>query len=193
MNGVIERIFSVIKEKALEILINAKLNDTAQKILWEEVVHKCEHIRNSMDTTVSTTSPFENIYGEKPNIIGLFLEFGRIGYVTKREIFKNQMTDKTFKVIMVRYAGNHTRDTYKLYNLETKRVIMTIDVKWEDWKNTIPADTVKMFCEVEKEDLVPGIEEDVIRTSKPEENMPVYVVPNEGERVRPDEIYEKSS
>ena len=82
--------------------------------MWTEAVNTCERVRNSMVTTGSTTGLFGNIYGEKPNIIGLFLEFGRIGYVTKREIFKNQMIDKTFKVIMMRYAGNHTRNTYKL-------------------------------------------------------------------------------
>ena len=48
------------------MLLNAKLNDTAQKMLWEETVHTCEHVRNSMATTGSTTSPFEIFYGENP-------------------------------------------------------------------------------------------------------------------------------
>ena len=39
MNGFIERIFAVIKEGALEMLLNAKLNGTAQKMLWAETVH----------------------------------------------------------------------------------------------------------------------------------------------------------
>ena len=105
----------------------------------------------------STTSPFETLYGEKPKIVGLFLEFGRIGYVTKRDKFRKQMTVKTFKSIAVGYVDNNTRDTYKLYNPETKRVVMTRDVTWADWKMTNPAETLKMFREAEKEDLVPGI------------------------------------
>ena len=60
------------------------------------------------------------------------------------------MTDKTFKAIMMGYSDNHTRDMYKLYNPETKRVIMTRDVKWLDWKMTDPAETLKMFCKAEK-------------------------------------------
>ena len=32
------------------MVINAKLNDTAQKILWEEAVHMRECARNSMGT-----------------------------------------------------------------------------------------------------------------------------------------------
>ena len=75
------------------------------------------------------------------------------------------MTDKIFKTIMVGYADIHTRDTYKSYNPETKRVIMTRDVKWSDWKMTDPVETPNMFQEAEKEDLVPGIEEVIIPTS----------------------------
>ena len=41
LNGVIEGIFSVIKEGALDMLLNEKLNDTNQKIMWEESVHTC--------------------------------------------------------------------------------------------------------------------------------------------------------
>ena len=41
--------------------------------------------------------------------------------------------------------------------------------------------------------MVPGIEEDVITTSKPEDKMPVHVISDEGEIVRLKEISEKSS
>ena len=70
---------------------------------------------------------------------------------------------------------------------------MTRDVKWADRKKTNPAETLKVFHEAQKEYLVPGIEEDVIPTSKSENKMPVHVIPDEGERVSPNESYEKSS
>ena len=72
LNGVTERKFSIIKEGALAMLLNAKLNDTAQKMLWAEAVHTCKRVRNSMANTGSTAIPFKNFYGEKPNIIGSF-------------------------------------------------------------------------------------------------------------------------
>ena len=50
-----------------------------------------------------------------------------------------------------------------------------------------------MFREAEKEYLIPGIEEEFIPTSEPEEKMHVHVITDEGERVRPNEIYEKLS
>ena len=101
------------------MMLNEKLNYDAQKIMWTKAVHTLESVKNSMAATFSTTSPFENIYGEKPNIVGLFLEFGHISYVTKQDKFKKQITNKTLKAIIVGYEGNHTRDMYKLCNPET--------------------------------------------------------------------------
>ena len=54
---------------------------------------------------------------EKPKIVGSFSESGCIVYVTKRENIKGNVKDNTYKAIMVGYGENHTRDTYKLYNL----------------------------------------------------------------------------
>ena len=123
-------------------MLNAKINDTSQKMLLAEAFHSCERVRNNMDTRGSTTIPLENFYGENTKIMGLFSDFGHIGYITKQEKFKKQMTDKQIKAIMVGYDKNHTRDIYKLYNPETKRVIMDRDVNWKDWKNTDPAETL---------------------------------------------------
>ena len=85
------------------------------------------------------------------------------------------------------------RNTYKLYNPDTKRAIINRYVKWEDWKVTYPSETMKMFREAHKEDLVPSIGEDIIPTSEPEDKMPVQIIPDEVERVRPNENSEKSS
>ena len=58
--------------------LNAKLNETYQKMLWAEAVHMRRRVRNSMATIGSTTSLFKNFYGEKPKIIGSFSDFGCI-------------------------------------------------------------------------------------------------------------------
>ena len=55
------------------------------------------------------------------------------------------MKDEMYKAIMVGYSKNHTRDTYKLYNPETKRVIMSRDIKWKACKKIDPEETMKIF------------------------------------------------
>ena len=64
LNNLIERSFAVIKERELEMLLNAKLNKTSQKILWVEASHTCKHVRNIMDTT-GIEKFHSNIYMEK--------------------------------------------------------------------------------------------------------------------------------
>ena len=44
------------------MLLNAKLNDTAKKLLWAETVYKCERIGNSMDTTGSKNYIFDFLW-----------------------------------------------------------------------------------------------------------------------------------
>ena len=41
LNGIIKILFAVIKEGALAMLLNEKLNDTSQKMVWKEAVHTC--------------------------------------------------------------------------------------------------------------------------------------------------------
>ena len=42
------------------------------------------------------------------------------------------------KCAMVRYALDHTEDTYRLYNLETKRVVLSRDARWAEWNKLSP-------------------------------------------------------
>ena len=91
------------------MLLNSIFNKQAQKMLWSELVHMYKRVRNISATTRSHKISFGIFYGEKTKIIGSFLEFGRIGYITKRDKFMKKMIDKTFKASMVVYPENHTR------------------------------------------------------------------------------------
>ena len=66
------------------MILNAKLHDTYQKVLWEESVHTYKRVRKSMSTTGITKSIFNIFYVEKRKNISSVSEFGHIGYVTKR-------------------------------------------------------------------------------------------------------------
>ena len=48
-------------------MLNEKINDIDQKMLWEESVRTCKRVRNSMATTGSTTSSL-NIYMDRNQI-----------------------------------------------------------------------------------------------------------------------------
>ena len=62
---------------------------------------------------------------------------------------------------------------------------MKRDVKWADWKMTNTEKTLKMFCNAHSKYLVSGIDVCIIIASEPEDKMPVHIIPDEGESVRP--------
>ena len=66
------------------MILNAKFNDTAQKMLWAEPLHACKRVRKIMATVGSTKNQFEIFYGYKPKVVGLLSYFGCIPYVMTR-------------------------------------------------------------------------------------------------------------
>ena len=60
---------------------------------------------------------------------------------------------------MYGYYDKHTRDTYKLYNPNNNRVIISRDINWLEWKMIDPAKNMKMFCSLNEDNLVPSIKE----------------------------------
>ena len=73
---------------------------------------------------------------------------------------------------------------YKLYNPETKRVIISIDIKWSEWENNVPEETINMFRNLNENYIVRYIEEVIDQyitpMSDPEDPIPVHVIPDEG-------------
>ena len=66
------------------------------------------------------------------------VEFGRIGYVTKREKILGKLEECRTKMIMVGHVTNHSGDVYCMYNTRTRCIVLTRDVKWADWTNKNP-------------------------------------------------------
>ena len=64
------------------------------------------------------------------NWFNCLLQFGRIGYVVKKDNIKNKMSEQGFTEIMVGYAANSPTGTYQMYNPYTKRIIFKSDIKW---------------------------------------------------------------
>ena len=85
---------------------------------------------------------------------------------------------------MVGSSKTHTHDTYKLYNPETERVVMIREINQEEWKNTDPEKTMKMFLDLNENYLVTCIQEVGEQVTTPtsdiEDPLPVHVIPDEG-------------
>ena len=111
----------------------ANLNDDTRKKLWTEAVRYTEDMRCSMATSRNVTSSNELFFSRKSQFLQYMNDFGRVGYVTKREKILNKLEERAVKCIFVGYSTSHLGDMYRMYNPETKRIILSRDVKWAEF------------------------------------------------------------
>ena len=113
-NGIVERRFPVLLEKAKAMLFAAGFTPGAKKILWAEAVSTANYLYNIIIPAKREKSPYEYIHKRVSSRLRKLVEFGRIGYVAVRTKLKKKMAPKAYKAIMVGYASQHPSDIYRI-------------------------------------------------------------------------------
>lgn len=144
-NGVVERKFVTLRDRAQAMMLGARLDDHHQGRLWAEAVYTATRLHNAVPNRTGA-APDEQWYGAPPVIHDHLVQFGRIGYVTIRDK-QPKMKRKSTKMIFMGYADDHAGDVYRMYNPETHRIIESRDVTWAQWHGSqdIPA-SLKLFA-----------------------------------------------
>ena len=155
-NGVVERRFVTDRDRAMAMMTAANFTPQTQDKLRCEAISTASKLGDILVRERQKKSAYKMFHGKPSPLIPHLVEFGRIGYVTKREAIKRKWSDKAIKCIMVGYADDHTPDTYRLYNPVTDEVILSRDVRWASWNRTDPAQALKEFS-----DTQPGIEQTI--------------------------------
>ena len=146
MNGVVERKFVTIRDRAQSMMLGAMLDEEHQGKLWAEATYTATRLHNLVPN-YRGKAPDELWYGELPKIVDHLIKWGRIGYVKIRDTVTRKLDKKSIKMVFMGYSANHPADTYRMYNPETGKVIHTRDVTWAAWHggHVIP-DSLKMFA-----------------------------------------------
>ena len=130
MNELVERRIAIrLLNGPRAAMHSANFNAETRKKLWAEAINYTEAVHNSMATSRSVKGANELFYGKKASFQNHMVEFGRVGYVTKREKILGRLEDHAVKCVFVGYGKNHSGDTYRIYNPTTKRIILSHDVK----------------------------------------------------------------
>ena len=146
-NGVVERKFVTIRDRAQAMMLAARLNDEHQGKLWAEAVSTATKLHNAVPNQGNGgDSPDMLWYGEHPKILNHLVQWGRIGYVANRGP-KKKLDPKSTKMVFMGYADGHAGDVFRMFNPATSRIIATRDVVWAEWHGSqdIPA-SLKMFA-----------------------------------------------
>jgi hypothetical protein len=147
-NGVVERKFVTIRDRAQAMMLGAQLSNDHQAQLWAEAVMTATKLHNAVPNQASSpNSPDMLWYGQHPRILDHLVQWGRVGYVKERGHI-NKLSPKSTKMVCMGYADDHAGDVYRMYNPDTGRVIESRDITWADWHGSqaIPQ-SLKMFAE----------------------------------------------
>ena len=155
-NARAEKKIHIVWQRAMTMMVNANLTPDSQSEFWAEAV-ACSNFIEDLVIKSGRMEPALAAWTSTPvtKWIKHLVQFGRIGIVNKRLKVSGKMTEKGFPAMMVGYAHNHGPGTYRLYNPKTKRIIMSKDVRWMDFK---PKQVEKDFAVFE-----PGVESVVSR------------------------------
>jgi hypothetical protein len=180
MNGVVERKFVTLRDRAQAMMLGAKLDDAYQAKLWAEAVFTATKLHNAVPNRATAgKSPDELWYGETPKLLDHLIQWGRIGYVKNRGKTK-KLDAKSTKMVCMGYADDHAGDVYRMYNTDTETVIATRDITWADWHGSqdIPI-SLKIFAkdmEINLDD--DSIGEDDVQSPAPNPFGP-HVIPDD--------------
>ena len=137
----------------MAMMLAAGFNTETQNILRCEAISTASKIGDSLVRQGQVLSSYEQFYGKQNPILKHLIQFGRVGYVTDRTPIKKKWVEKSHKCIMVGYAEDHSPDTYRMFNPETKSIFLTRDVKWADWSRPDPISDLTQFF-----DRRPGVD-----------------------------------
>jgi hypothetical protein len=128
------------------------MGDLRNKI-WAECAMTTTYLYNILSSKSSFRSPFELFFGSKPILHYELKIFGEVGVVTTKDKIQSKLTNRESPCIFVGYAENHSRDVYRMLNLDTNAIIKSRDIIWlkkmhVDWLEN------KLTTNLEEEDVL---------------------------------------
>ena len=131
-NGVVERAFATLYGRVRAMFNRAGIYDENRKILWAECAAVATFLDGILVENSKDKCKHEMFYGSMPIFAKKLRTFGEMGVVLdqKNRKIKQKLSNRGKTHIFVGYSSRHSSDVYRMYNLETKRVTVTRDIRW---------------------------------------------------------------
>ena len=131
-NGVVERAFATLYGRVRAMFNRAGIHDENRKILWAECASGATFLDGILVENSKDKCRHEKFYGTMPSFSKNLRVFGEMGVVLDQQNrkIKQKLSNRGKTHIFVGYSSRHSSDVYRMYNLETKRVTVTRDIRW---------------------------------------------------------------
>ena len=132
-NGKVERSFATLFGRMRAMMITAGLDQDKRYELWTEAASTATKLSNKVVDNKNNKSAQEKYYGKKEKSDANKLKsFGELGIVTDKPGagIKNKLSNRGRICMFVGYAKGHAENVYQMYNLQTKKILLTRDIIW---------------------------------------------------------------
>jgi hypothetical protein len=131
-NWLVERGFPVIATKARAMMAEANVPTSLKYLLFREALMTATLLDGLVVQEVDgkAATRFVQFYGENPKWVKFLRTWGETGTVKVITKTSAKLVDRGAQCMFVGYALNHTGDTYRMYDPQSKRVHITRDVIW---------------------------------------------------------------
>ncbi len=112
------------------MLNRSKLPKDIRNKLWAECAATTTHVENLIVTPNKSTPAYQQFYGEESKIAKELKTFSEVGIVHDAQKIQGKLADRGSICSFVVYATSHASKTYKMFNIESKAVWISRDIKW---------------------------------------------------------------
>jgi len=130
-NGKLERKLRTLWSRTRAMMNGANLQGEMRGNLWAETVRTSTMI-DTVLTPSNEKSSYEKFHKMKPTFMNKPRIFGEIGILKKNKKIFSKLENKGTSCMFVGYSEDHPADTYRLYILDTRKVVIARDVQWLD-------------------------------------------------------------
>ena len=154
-NGRVERKFASLYAKVRAVMNEAGFTQEMRDGLWSECASTMTDHENIMTSKLKPVPSHNLLFGKDAKYVRHMKTFGEVG-VTKitgsRHISK--LANRGEVKVFVGYAKDHDKDVYRMFNMKTRKVSLTRDVRWlsklfGDYKNIKEKEIIKVSDERE--------------------------------------------
>ena len=137
-NSVVERKTPTLMGRSRAMMITAGFSQQEKRKFWCEVISTATKLDNIMVRKDRTKPPFTLFYNDEAKYMKYLRSFGEMAVIviTNGKKMRSKLDTRGRTGIFVGYADDHAGNVYRFINIETKKIILSRDIKWLNsfWK-----------------------------------------------------------
>eukprot|EP01083_Nonionella_stella_P004795 13981_1 len=162
-NGRVERKFATLYGRVRAMLSGSGIDNPLRKKLWTEAANTATQLDNILVPNGKSINSFQQFFGKGiKSPVNSTKVFGEMCVVSDRRKIKAKFDDRGKTGIWLGYAEGHAVGTYRVYNPETKKVILSRDVTFihAEHENksaeAVPKSILSDIIDDDSDDDIPG-------------------------------------